>query len=71
MKKDREIQKRNLKDFSELNKPEEYQQGWRRLDLMEHFYIIQNTLQSHCDSLIFRNNFIIVKSVYGRIKIYT
>jgi hypothetical protein len=38
---------------------------------MEHFFIIQNSLQSHCDSVIFRNNFLIVKSVYGRVKIFS
>lgn len=38
---------------------------------MEHFFIIPNTLKAHCDCMIFRNNFMIVKSVYGRIKVYS
>lgn len=52
-------------------KSQKYKQGWRRLDLMEHFFIVQNTHQCHCDSILFLKNFLIVKSVYGRIKIYS
>ena len=76
MREERKCDQEQFRKFQKANKKgvelaQKFYKGWRRLDLMEHFFIIQNSLQSHCDSVIFRNNFLVVKSVYGRVKIFS